>query len=231
MGRAVRDAQLTYEAETQAIREQYSSRGNNLVPAGVAAMEQAAARRDAALARIQVVAEQQGDRLLASFPHAPVPFLPADLAPTAQFTVTSADSTLPADTLTEGAALLSQATDPATPREARFKANLLLHHAYSRVLRRYGGKPPKHWDGVWASLAVELADLSEQHIDTVWERAQHRLAVEAVEGFRTGLQFLISMARQHGRWDDVYILGAQSFPWPAPPPGQIDWSAISRPVA
>jgi hypothetical protein len=183
--------------------EQYSSRGNNVVPAGVAAMEQATAKRDAALARAQAVLEQQGDRLLASYPNAPVPFLPADLAPAAQFTVASADSTLPPNLLSQGAGLLCQATDPVTPRETRLKANLLLHHAYLRVLRRFGGKPPKHWEGVWAPLAVELADLIERHIDTTWERAQYRLAVEAVEGFRSGLRFLITTAQQQGRWPEA----------------------------
>jgi hypothetical protein len=175
------------------------------------AIEQAAEKRDATIAKIaENVMSDAGDALLRLFPGTPVPTLSADLAAHASFVVQSADVVLPETLLQQAADLLRIATDPDAGRDDRTRATRLLDAAYHPLLVRFAGSPPRHWTR-WAGLARDLAALIGSHVDTTFGRPYHRVAVGAAARFRQDFGFITGMVRELGKWDDTILTGAESF--------------------
>lgn len=175
------------------------------------ALRRAAEKRDATIEQIaQNTMGDAGDKLLSLFPGTPVLVLPPDLAGHATFLVSGADNLLPESLLGQAAELLRTATDPAMGRDERMRATALLDAAYRPLLERFAGSPPRHWTR-WSGLARDLAALIGEHADTVYGRPYHRVAVGAVAQFRRDFTFLLGMARESGHWEDVFLVGAESF--------------------
>jgi hypothetical protein len=204
---AVRDAYARFEAERQRVARdgELSDDGRH------AAVERAAVVRDAAVERVAELAlSDAGDRLLRDFPARPVAILAPELAAHATFIVTAADGTLPETVLTAALDLLRTATDTSASAAERSVATKLLDAAYTPLLQRYAAAPPKHWQR-WAAHAHDAVELIEQHSATMRGARFHAVARAAVQQFRTDFSFIVGTVRELGRWDDVVLIGAESF--------------------
>ncbi len=210
-GAALESLWARYDAAVAAI-----GRDANLSAAGrTELIARAATERNAARDRGPVrVLSQVGDTLLGKFPTRPMPMMPGELAAPATFILASAESMLPSRFAGDALDLLRTASDPGTPPEAGFAANVLLNAAYAPLLERFADAPPKHWSG-WVGAAGKLAALIRMHIATTWQRARSEAAREAVSAFRGQFTWLDRSAIQLGRWDDTFRIGAPAFAWPS----------------
>jgi hypothetical protein len=208
------DAGLSVRAAWRAFedaRVRISQDGNLSAAGRDDAIRRAAEQRDASIATVaDSTMSVAGDALLRMFPGTPFPALSADLAAHATFIMTAADTILPETLLQQAAELLRIATDSDAPRDDSTRATRLLDAAYLPLLTRYAGSPPKHWTR-WSGLAHDLAGLIASHVDTVFGRPYHRVAVGAVAAFRRDFSFMAGTVRELGRWDDVVLIGTESF--------------------